>query len=121
MLPPPISTSSPKGSPERSLNVTDANESVTSRGSKRVDVSKISRLLDHLTYDDDGLCEYDYNTDDNTDDVCFYPVNEEASVNSDKGNFTSILRSFIWLFKKMLHRFSTSSRILINNSRRRTS
>ena len=100
MLPPPISTSSPKGSPERSLNVTDANESVTSRGSKRVDVSKISRLLDHLTYDDDGLCEYDYNTDDNTDDVCFYPVNEEASVNLDKGNFTSILRSFIWLFKK---------------------
>ena len=80
----PISTSSPKGSPERSLNVTDGGR-VTSRGSKRVDVSKISRLLDHLSYDDDGLCEYDYNTDDNLDDVCFYPVNEEAQLDSDKG------------------------------------
>ena len=50
-----------------------------------MDVSKISRLLDHLSYDDDGLCEYDYNTDDNLDDVCFYPVNEEAQLGSDKG------------------------------------
>ena len=50
-----------------------------------MDVSKISRLLDHLSYDDDGLCEYDYNTDDNLDDVCFYPVNEEARLDSDKG------------------------------------
>ena len=81
---PPLSTSSPKASPERSLNVTDAG-SVTSRGSKRVDVSKISRLLDHLTYDDDGLCEYDYNTDDNMDDVCFYPVNEAIQQHYDKG------------------------------------
>ena len=81
---PPLSTSSPKASPERSLNVTDAG-SVTSRGSKRVDVSKISRLLDHLTYDDDGLCEYDYNTDDNMDDVCFYPVNEAVQERCEKG------------------------------------
>lgn len=80
---PPLSTSSPKVSPERSLNVTDAG-SVTSRGSKKVDVSKISRLLDHLTYDDDGLCEYDYNTDDNMDDVCFYPVNEAVQEHCDK-------------------------------------
>ena len=50
-----------------------------------MDVSKISRLLDHLTYDDEGLCEYDYNTDDNMDDVCFYPVNEEPRIDSDKG------------------------------------
>ena len=84
IIPLPISTSSPKQSPERSLNVTDAG-SVTSKGSKRVDVSKISRLLDHLTYDDEGLCEYDYNTDDNMDDVCFYPVNEEPRIDSDKG------------------------------------
>ena len=61
---PPLSTSSHKASPERSLNVTDAG-SVTSRGSKRVDLSKISRLLDHLTYDDDGLCEYPGCTDSN--------------------------------------------------------
>ena len=91
IIPLPISTSSPKGSPERSLNVTDAG-SVTSRGSKRVDVSKISRLLDHLTYDDEGLCEYDYNTDDNMDDVCFYPVNEEPRIESDKGWYLFIIQ-----------------------------
>ena len=85
---PPLLTSSPKASPERSLNVTDAG-SVTSRGSKKVDVSKISRLLDHLTYDDDGLCEYDYNTDDNMDDVCFYPVNEAIQEHYDKGDHYS--------------------------------
>ena len=77
----PISTSSPKASPERSLNVTDAT-SVTSKGSRKVDVSKISRLLDHLTYDDDGLCEYDDMEYANTDDICFYPVIEDVL---DKG------------------------------------
>ena len=84
---PPLSTSSPKASPERSLNVTDAG-SVTSKGSRRVDVSKISRLLDHLTYDDDGLCEYDDLDYDNTEDVCFFPVNEEIPENFDKGTPT---------------------------------
>ena len=77
----PISTSSPKASPERSLNVTDAT-SVTSKSSRKVDVSKISRLLDHLTYDDDGLCEYDDMEYANTDDICFYPVIEDVL---DKG------------------------------------
>ena len=77
----PISTSSPKASPESSLNVTDAT-SVTSKGSRKVDVSKISRLLDHLTYDDDGLCEYDDMEYANTDDICFYPVIEDVL---DKG------------------------------------
>ena len=59
-----------------------------------MDVSKISRLLDHLSYDDDGLCEYDYNTDDNLDDVCFYPVNEEAQLDSDKGFLFLVVISF---------------------------
>ena len=79
----PISTSSPKASPERSLNVTDTT-SVASKGSRKVDVSKISRLLDHLTYDDDGLCEYDDMEYANTDDICFYPVIEDVL---DKGRY----------------------------------
>ena len=81
---PPLSTSSPKPSPDVSLNVTDACSS-TSRASRKVDCSKISRLLDHLTYDDDGLCEYDDIEPYNTDDICFYPVNTSSQPNSDKG------------------------------------
>ena len=84
---PPLSTSSPKASADGSLNVTDAG-SVTSRGSRRIDVSKITRLLDHLNYDDDGLCEYDDIDSYNTDDVCFFPVNEASQAGLEKGRLT---------------------------------
>ena len=64
------------------LNVTDAG-STTSHGSRKVDVSKISRLLDHLTYDDEGLCEYDdVGGTYDADDVCFYPVSSSPKASS---------------------------------------
>lgn len=87
---PPLSTSSPKPSSDVSLNITDACSS-TSRGSRKVDCSKISRLLDHLTYDDDGLCEYDDIGPYNTDDICFYPVNTSSQPNSDIGLLPTFL------------------------------
>ena len=88
---PPLSTSSPKPSEnELSFNVTDTG-SVTSRGSRGVDVSKISRLLDHLTFDDDGLCEYDDIDSYNPDDICFYPVNEATQNNADDKGMLLIL------------------------------
>ena len=71
-----------------------------------MDVSKISRLLDHISYDDEGLCEYDYNTDDNLEDVCFYPVNDEVPIDSDKGdiyNMVNIQKRFM-LYKYFFNR-----------------